>query len=150
MTKVFRFGQLFVLGFPKSFPFWKIRFGCKGTKNLRNATLFHKKKVIKIVNRLCFIESDDESRARTSFIYNKIKQTTKVSMNNSKYRGVVVPMVTPVTQDGRLDVEAVKRIINFFADNKGASLADAIKCWKWKKLQPGNHRYSPSDLDAVK
>ena len=36
-------------------------------------------------------------------------------MNNSKYRGVVVPMVTPVTQDGRLDVAAVERIINFFA-----------------------------------
>ena len=35
-------------------------------------------------------------------------------MNNSKYRGVVVPMVTPVTQDGQLDVEAVKRIIEFF------------------------------------
>ena len=119
---VLRFGQLSNFGFPKSFPFWKIRFGCKGTKNLRNATLFHKKKVIKIVNRLCFIESDDESRARTSFIYNKIKQTTKVSMNNSKYRGVVVPMVTPVTQDGRLDVEAVKRIINFFADNKVSPL----------------------------
>ena len=40
-------------------------------------------------------------------------------MNNSKYHGVVVPMVTPVTQDGRLDTEAVKRIINFFAENKG-------------------------------
>ena len=36
-------------------------------------------------------------------------------MNNSKYRGVVVPMVTPVTQDGRLDVKAVERIIDFFA-----------------------------------
>ena len=43
-------------------------------------------------------------------------------MNNSKYRGVVVPMVTPVTQDGQLDVEAVKRIINFFADNKVSPL----------------------------
>ncbi len=43
-------------------------------------------------------------------------------MNNCKYRGVVVPMVTPVTQDGRLDVEAVKRIINFFAGNKVSPL----------------------------
>ena len=43
-------------------------------------------------------------------------------MNNSKYRGVVVPMVTPVTQDGRLDVEAVKRIIGFFAQNKVSPL----------------------------
>ena len=43
-------------------------------------------------------------------------------MNNSKYRGVVVPMVTPVTQEGRLDVEAVKRIINFFANNQVSPL----------------------------
>lgn len=43
-------------------------------------------------------------------------------MNNSKYLGVVVPMVTPVTQDGRLDVEAVKRIIEFFADNQVSPL----------------------------
>ena len=43
-------------------------------------------------------------------------------MNNSKYRGVVVPMVTPVTQDGQLDVEAVKQIINFFANNNVSPL----------------------------
>ena len=43
-------------------------------------------------------------------------------MNKSKYCGVVVPMVTPVTQDGQLDVEAIKRIINFFADNKVSPL----------------------------
>ena len=43
-------------------------------------------------------------------------------MNNSKYRGVVVPMVTPVTQDGRLDTEAVTRIINFFVQNKVSPL----------------------------
>ena len=43
-------------------------------------------------------------------------------MNNSKYRGVVVPMVTPVTQEGRLDVKAVERIIEFFASNKVSPL----------------------------
>jgi len=32
-----------------------------------------------------------------------------------KYRGVVVPMTTPVLEDGRLDVAAVERIIGFFA-----------------------------------
>ena len=32
-----------------------------------------------------------------------------------KYRGVVVPMVTPVTKDGALDTSAVVRIIEFFA-----------------------------------
>ena len=43
-------------------------------------------------------------------------------MNKSKYHGVVVPMVTPVTQDGRLDVEAVGRIINYFADSQVSPL----------------------------
>ena len=43
-------------------------------------------------------------------------------MNNSKYRGVVVPMVPPVTQDGLLDTAAVERIIDFFAQNKVSPL----------------------------
>lgn len=34
---------------------------------------------------------------------------------NKKYRGVVVPMVTPVTKEGSLDTEAVVHIIEFFA-----------------------------------
>ena len=32
---------------------------------------------------------------------------------------------------------------------KGATLKDAIRCWHWKKLQPGSHRYEKSDIDAV-
>ena len=36
-------------------------------------------------------------------------------MIQKKYRGVVVPMVTPVTKEGKLDTEAVARIIEFFA-----------------------------------
>lgn len=39
-------------------------------------------------------------------------------MNLKKYRGVVVPMVTPVTENGALDTEAVNRIIHSFADNE--------------------------------
>lgn len=39
---------------------------------------------------------------------------------------------------------------DFFADNKGATLKDAIRCWRWKKLQQGSHRYEKTDLDAVK
>lgn len=35
-------------------------------------------------------------------------------MNNSKYNGVVVPMVTPVTAEGNLDTQAVERIIKSF------------------------------------
>lgn len=37
-------------------------------------------------------------------------------MNKSKYNGVVVPMVTPVTADGALDVAAVERIIKSFVE----------------------------------
>ena len=37
-------------------------------------------------------------------------------MIQKKYRGVVVPMVTPVTKEGKLDTEAVVRIIEFFAE----------------------------------
>ena len=36
-------------------------------------------------------------------------------MKKKEYHGVVVPMVTPVTEEGRLDVAAVERIIRFFA-----------------------------------
>ena len=36
-------------------------------------------------------------------------------MVQKKYKGVVVPMVTPVTKEGKLDTEAVERIIEFFA-----------------------------------
>ena len=39
-------------------------------------------------------------------------------MNAEKqYKGVVVPMITPVTSTGDLDVPAIERIITFFIDN---------------------------------
>lgn len=37
-------------------------------------------------------------------------------MTNKKYAGVVVPMVTPVTKDGQIDVAAVERIVESFAE----------------------------------
>jgi hypothetical protein len=41
-------------------------------------------------------------------------------------------------------------IRDFFADNNGNSLADAIKCWKYKKSVRGHNIYEKSDLDALK
>lgn len=41
---------------------------------------------------------------------------------NEKYHGVVVPMVTPITKDGNIDVKAVERIINNFAENNVSAL----------------------------
>lgn len=40
-------------------------------------------------------------------------------------------------------------IRDFFADNKGKSLDDAIKCWKYKKQMKGHNRYEKSDLTAL-
>ena len=39
-------------------------------------------------------------------------------------------------------------IRDFFEDNKGRSLEDAIKCWKYKKGLKGHNRYEKSDLIA--
>ncbi|MDE7177778.1 MAG: SAP domain-containing protein [Lachnospiraceae bacterium] len=40
-------------------------------------------------------------------------------------------------------------IRDFFADNKGRSLEEAIKCWKYKKRLQGHNRYERTDLVAI-
>lgn len=40
-------------------------------------------------------------------------------------------------------------IMDFFADNKGRTFGDAIKCWNYKKRLPGSHRYERTDLAAI-
>lgn len=40
-------------------------------------------------------------------------------------------------------------IRDFFEDNKGKSLEEAIKCWKYKKSLQGHNRYEKSDLIAL-
>ncbi|MET3741164.1 dTDP-glucose pyrophosphorylase [Faecalicatena orotica] len=40
-------------------------------------------------------------------------------------------------------------IRDFFADNQGKSLEDAIRCWKYKKQLQGHNRYEQSDLAAL-
>lgn len=37
-------------------------------------------------------------------------------------------------------------IRDFFADNPGKSLEEAIRCWKHKKSLPGHNRYEKADL----
>ena len=41
-------------------------------------------------------------------------------------------------------------IRDFFADNQGKSLEEAIKCWKYKKQLQGHNRYERSDLVAIR
>ena len=40
-------------------------------------------------------------------------------------------------------------IRDFFEDNQGKSLDDAIKCWKYKKSMQGHNKYEKSDLVAL-
>lgn len=40
-------------------------------------------------------------------------------------------------------------IRDFFYDNQGKSLEDAIKCWKYKKGLKGHNRYEKTDLIIV-
>ena len=40
-------------------------------------------------------------------------------------------------------------IRDFFEDNQGRSLEEAIACWKYKKSLPGHNRYERSDLTAL-
>lgn len=41
-------------------------------------------------------------------------------------------------------------IRDFFADNPGTALKDAIRCWKYKKGIRGHNRYERADLAALK
>ena len=49
--------------------------------------------------------------------------------------------------DGQFEYNTYIR--DFFDRNKGRSLDDAIKCWKYKKSLPGHNRYEDSDLKAL-
>ncbi|MDE6208236.1 MAG: SAP domain-containing protein [Lachnospiraceae bacterium] len=40
-------------------------------------------------------------------------------------------------------------IRDFFIDNKGKSLEQAIKCWKYKKSLKGNNKYEREDLEIL-
>lgn len=40
-------------------------------------------------------------------------------------------------------------IRDFFADNHGKTLEQAILCWKYRKALPGHNRYEPADLRAL-
>ena len=50
--------------------------------------------------------------------------------------------------DGRFEYNTYIR--DFFADNPGRTLAEAIICWKYKKAQRGHNRYERGDLCALR
>ena len=50
--------------------------------------------------------------------------------------------------DGQFEYNTYIR--DFFKDNKGRSLNEAILCWKYKKALKGHNRYESTDLAALK
>ena len=64
------------------------------------------------------------------------------------YYRILVEKKQRKTEIGR-QFEYNTYIRDFFADNPGKSLHDAIKCWNYKKSLPGHHRYEQSDLRAL-
>ena len=55
-----------------------------------------------------------------------------------------------VERMNQMDYERAEEYIrDFFADNPGKKLHDAIVCWNYKKSLPGCHRYEKSDLIAL-
>ena len=63
------------------------------------------------------------------------------------YRILEEKKLTKTEIDGQFEYNTYIR--DFFADNPGKSLRDAIVCWNCKKGLSGHHRYEQSDLRAL-
>ena len=63
------------------------------------------------------------------------------------YRILEEKKQTKTEIDGQFEYNTYIR--DFFADNPGKSLHDAIVCWNYKKSLPGHHRYEKRDLIAL-
>ena len=60
------------------------------------------------------------------------------------------PNVAHTTDNTTEQMVTDKKLLKIrIADNAGKSLADAIRCWKYKKKLPGHNRYEKSDLSAL-
>lgn len=71
------------------------------------------------------------------------------------YRGAVEAYhrILEEKKNGKTEISAQFEyntyIRDFFTENHGRSLEDAIACWKYKKSLPGHNRYEQSDLIAL-
>lgn len=71
------------------------------------------------------------------------------------YRGAVEAYhrILEEKKNGKTEISAQFEyntyIRDFFTENYGRSLEDAIACWKYKKSLPGHNRYEQSDLIAL-
>lgn len=76
--------------------------------------------------------------------------------NTGKTYGDAVEAYYQILEDKKKGKTTIDRqfeyntyIRDFFADNHGKTLEEAIKCWKYKKSMPGHNRYEKSDLQGA-
>lgn len=90
-----------------------------------------------------------------SFSFNVTFQKWLKSNPGKTYREAINAyyQILEVKKKGKLQIdkqfEYNAYIRDFFADNRGKSLEEAIKCWKYKKRLQGHNRYERSDLGAL-
>ena len=69
------------------------------------------------------------------------------------YRDAVVAYYEIQNSDEKTEIgkqfQYNRYIRDFFKNNEGKSLDDAIKCWKYKKNIKGHNKYEDSDLEAL-
>lgn len=90
-----------------------------------------------------------------SFSFNVAFQKWLKSNAGKTYKEAIVAYYQ-ILEDKKSTKTAIDRqfeynayIRDFFADNQGRTLADAIKCWKYKKQIQGHNRYERADLTAL-
>ena len=88
----------------------------------------------------------------SSFSFNVPFQKWLKSNSGKTYRDAV-NAYDELRRDRKKEKSAIDKqfeyntyIRDFFADNPGRSLDDAIRCWNYKKSLPGNHKYESPDL----
>lgn len=67
-----------------------------------------------------------EDKMSTNHGFNRLTRKYNIllysKMKNGKYKGVVVPMITPVTEQEDIDIQAVEKIITYFAEHNVSPL----------------------------
>ena len=106
--------------------------------------------------------SDEEQRMNNVLKYQdeQLQELLSDSKNQRNETDAEIEVLENKLKQLGIDVSKVKKIDrqfeyntyirDFFANNKGKNLDDAIKCWKYKKQLQGHNKYEKSDLVALK
>ena len=94
-------------------------------------------------------------RIGNSFSFNVTFQKWLKTNTGKTYKEAII-VYYQILEDKKKGTSEIDRqfeyntyVRDFFADNKGKSLDEAIRCWKYKKQLQGHNRYEKSDLMAL-